>query len=293
MAPFGTKQISKAKSGAKQAAKKAQRAAPGTGTAKKQASKAASSAGSQVRKVANAAASAGQRLGGVGYRKFEGDALWLPNTERPPHLDGSLPGDRGFDPLGLSKPSEYVQYSVDSLDQNKAQNKMGQFERQIKRNTRAPEVSGNSLAPYSEVFSLQRFRENELIHGRWAMLACLGCIWAELQTGVSWVEAGKVELDGAQYAGFSLPFDIWQLIWIEALAVGGAEIYRNREQDPDKRCYPGGYFDPLGLASDEKADRLKESEIKHGRLAMIAFLGYGVQALIFGEGVLGSLARAT
>ena len=43
-----------------------------------------------------------------------------------------------------------------------------------------------------QVFGLDRFRECELIHGRWAMLACLGCLWAELQTGVSWVEAGKV-----------------------------------------------------------------------------------------------------
>lgn len=37
----------------------------------------------------------------------------------------------------------------------------------------------------------------------------------------------------------------------------------------------GGAFDPLGLASegDSKAFRLKTAEIKHGRLAMIAFLG--------------------
>ena len=35
--------------------------------------------------------------------------LWLPNTARPAWLDGSLPGDRGFDPLGLSKPTEYIQ----------------------------------------------------------------------------------------------------------------------------------------------------------------------------------------
>lgn len=39
------------------------------------------------------------------------DGLWLPNTERPEWLDGSLPGDRGFDPLGLSKPTEYIQVS--------------------------------------------------------------------------------------------------------------------------------------------------------------------------------------
>ena len=38
-----------------------------------------------------------------------GDALWLPNTERPAWLDGTLPGDRGFDPLGLAKPAEYLQ----------------------------------------------------------------------------------------------------------------------------------------------------------------------------------------
>ena len=41
-------------------------------------------------------------------------------------------------------------------------------------------------------------------------------------------------------------------------------------------CAPmaGGPFDPLGLASNpEKAAGLKEAEIKHARLAMVAFLG--------------------
>jgi light-harvesting complex II chlorophyll a/b binding protein 4 len=85
--------------------------------------------------------------------------------------------------------------------------------------------------PYSEVFGLQRFRESELIHGvhpglvsqllpltlssptgRWAMLASLGALVAEQTTGVSWVDAGKVELDGASYAGLPLPFSITQLI---------------------------------------------------------------------------------
>ena len=44
-----------------------------------------------------------------------GDALWLPNTERPAWLDGSLPGDRGFDPLGLAKPAEYLQVGACKL----------------------------------------------------------------------------------------------------------------------------------------------------------------------------------
>jgi hypothetical protein len=57
--------------------------------------------------------------------------------------------------------------------------------------------------------------------------------------------------------------------------------------------FAGGYFDPLGLASgdDARAFKLKEAELKHGRLAMIAFLGFGVQALATGQGALGSLAK--
>ncbi len=53
------------------------------------------------------------------------------------------------------------------------------------------------------------------------------------------VDAGKVELDGASYAGLSLPFSITQLIWIEVILVGGAEFYRNGELDSEKRVYPG------------------------------------------------------
>jgi hypothetical protein len=63
---------------------------------------------------------------------------------------------------------------------------------------------------------------------------------------------------------------------LQALAVGGAELYRNTELDPVKRVYPGGVFDPLNFASEadpERAFRLKTAEIKHGRLAMVSFLG--------------------
>ena len=57
--------------------------------------------------------------------------------------------------------------------------------------------------------------------------------------GTCRVDAGKVELDGAQYLGFRIPLTISQLVWIEAILVGGAEIYRNRERDPETRLYPG------------------------------------------------------
>merc|ERR1712178_22666 len=31
------------------------------------------------------------------------EAAWLPGSDAPSHLDGTLPGDFGFDPLGLGK----------------------------------------------------------------------------------------------------------------------------------------------------------------------------------------------
>lgn len=216
--------------------------------------------------------------------------LWLPNTIRPSWLDGSLPGDRGFDPLGLARPVEFVQVDLDSLDQNKAVNKKGKVIGAFKVTGDKPKQT--TLSPYSEVFGLQRFRETELIHGRWAMLATLGALVGEGVTGVSWADAGKVELDGSQYFGLDLPFSITQLIWIEVLLVGGAEVYRNTELDTEKRIYPGGLFDPLNLIGPdaERSFKLKTAELKHGRLAMIAFLGFSVQAFSTGEGALSSLS---
>jgi light-harvesting complex II chlorophyll a/b binding protein 4 len=154
--------------------------------------------------------------------------------------------------------------------------------------------AGSSLQPYDDVFSLARFRENEVIHGRWAMLAALGVLVAEGATGVSWADATAVELEKASYLGLSLPFSATALAYINPILIGGAELYRNAETDPEKRCYPGGVFDPLGLASSGDADatfRLKEAELKHGRLAMLACLGFGVQQLAQGEGALGSLKK--
>eukprot|EP01023_Acetabularia_acetabulum_P016722 TRINITY_DN1826_c0_g2_i1.p1 TRINITY_DN1826_c0_g2~~TRINITY_DN1826_c0_g2_i1.p1 ORF type:complete len:266 (-),score=45.61 TRINITY_DN1826_c0_g2_i1:532-1329(-) len=242
-------------------------------------------------KSASKKASGTVRTGGAGYRKFGGDAMWLPNTSRPQWLDGSLPGDRGFDPLGLAQPAQYLQVDLDQNNINGAVNKAGVIVGSYQEASTMVSQE-NTLQPYKDVFGLERFRECELIHGRWAMLACLGCIVAEAATGVSWVEAGKIELDGAQYFNFNLPFSITQLVWIEAILVGGAEIYRNTELDTTKRCYPGGIFVPLKLASDdsERAFKLKEAEIKHARLAMVAFLGYAVQAGVTGQGALGSLA---
>ena len=73
---------------------------------------------------------------------------------------------------------------VDENDINAAANAKGSVEGVFTADSDI--VSENKFAPYSEVFGLQRFRETELIHGRWAMLAALGVFVAEGNTGVSW-----------------------------------------------------------------------------------------------------------
>jgi len=115
--------------------------------------------------------------------------LWYPGAISPDWLDGSLVGDYGFDPFGLGKPAEYLQFDIDSLDQNLAKNLAGDV---IGTRTEAADAKSTPFQPYSEVFGIQRFRECELIHGRWAMLATLGALSVEWLTGVTWQDAGKV-----------------------------------------------------------------------------------------------------
>lgn len=91
----------------------------------------------------------------------------------------------------------------------------------------------------------------------------------------NWFDAPLPLVQGghATYFGAEVPFDLGTLAAIEFVLIGGAEALRAGGEG-DKSAYPG--FDPAGL-SKSNLDEKKTKEIKNGRLAMLAFVGFVAQ----------------
>eukprot|EP00879_Flechtneria_rotunda_P000466 GHRR01000567.1.p1 GENE.GHRR01000567.1~~GHRR01000567.1.p1 ORF type:complete len:268 (+),score=84.06 GHRR01000567.1:122-925(+) len=196
------------------------------------------------------------------------DQLYFASESALQYLDGTLPGDFGFDPLGL-------------LD---------------------PVNSGGFVTP-------EWLRYSEVIHARWAMLGAAGCIAPEILGAagvgpqVRWFETGVIPPLGTYDKYWTDPYN---LFFIEVIAMQFAELRRWQDYrypgsqskqyflglekvfggsgDP---AYPGGPFFNLfnmGAKSEAEMKDLKLREIKNGRLAMLAVLGYGAQAVLTGKG---------
>eukprot|EP00183_Erythrolobus_madagascarensis_P007051 CAMPEP_0185843666 /NCGR_PEP_ID=MMETSP1354-20130828/89_1 /TAXON_ID=708628 /ORGANISM="Erythrolobus madagascarensis, Strain CCMP3276" /LENGTH=171 /DNA_ID=CAMNT_0028543197 /DNA_START=312 /DNA_END=827 /DNA_ORIENTATION=- len=131
----------------------------------------------------------------------------------------------------------------------------------------------------SDVLNLKYLRASELKHGRICMLATLG-----------WVVQEIVHLPGdvfsekhALAAIYKVPFAGWVQI-IAAISICELVTFKATYDDDAK---PGDFgFDPLNMGKPEVMEKFELNEIKNGRLAMMGFMGFLVQQMVTGQGVI-------
>jgi hypothetical protein len=133
---------------------------------------------------------------------------------------------------------------------------------------------------------VNRYREAEITHGRVGMLASAGFIVQEKFHPLFSGDGGPAIDQIPQ-----LPIWLWAVM---AGGIGAAEAFRIsiafRELDGDKAetALRPGYvpgelgFDPLGLAPEDPAEfaEMKEKELAHARLGMIAAAGFLAQEAV-------------
>jgi light-harvesting complex I chlorophyll a/b binding protein 3 len=197
------------------------------------------------------------------------DTLFFASEQSLSYLDGTLPADYGFDPLGLSDPegqggfmtAEWLRYS------------------EVIHSRFAMLGAAGIIAP--------------------EILAYAGVI-PQTVDEVTWFKTGVIPPAGTYDKFWADPYT---LFFIEVIAFQFAELrrwqdYRNPgsqgkqyflglEQvlkgsgDP---AYPGGPFFNLFNLGKTNIKELQTKEIKNGRLAMIAVFGFGAQAVLTHEG---------
>lgn len=212
-------------------------------------------------------------------QKARNDSVWY-GQERPrwlgpipydypAHLTGELPGDYGFDIAGLGK----------------------------------------------DPTAFQKYFNFEILHARWAMLASLGVVIPEILDLVGafhfaepvWWRVGYSKLKGDTLDYLGIPGlhlagsqGVIVIAICQALLMVGPEYARYCGIEaleplgiylPGDINYPGGaLFDPLNLSKDPVTfEELKVKEIKNGRLAMVAWLGFYGQAAFTGKGPIQNL----
>ena len=202
-------------------------------------------------------------------------AEWIPGAMAPSYLDGSLPGDRGFDPAALV-PLARTGTKYDTSPWKKQDRK----------------YAVNMMSKYEAKRKVAWMREAEIKHGRLAMVAAVGWPVSEM------LDSGIANLfglpDGLAASGGRAPsllngglFENWPFLLLVAIGISALEL---KTLDNVEGLTPEGYtagdlgFDPLNLR--EKRADMPLIEIKHCRLAMLAIVGDVVQEAVYGKPVI-------
>ena len=153
--------------------------------------------------------------------------------------------------------------------------------------------------PGSDPELLKWFAQAELMHARWAMLGVSGILIPEFldKIGIiddfSWYDAGARKYFTDTTTIFLVQLALMGWVegrrWADMLNPGCVDIepkLPHKENPVPDVGYPGGlWFDPLmwGRGSPEPVMVLRTKEIKNGRLAMLAFVGFLFQAIYTGK----------
>lgn len=140
---------------------------------------------------------------------------------------------------------------------------------------------------------LINYREAEIKHGRLAMLAAVGWPISELaDKSIAKTFGLPAVLDSSDRAPSILNGGLGKIspvYWIVCLAAAAAiDLYGIQKSKNDPAYFPGKLgFDPLGLYPKDEAGqrRMELTEIKNGRLAMIAITAFAVQEFVTKFGV--------
>jgi light-harvesting complex I chlorophyll a/b binding protein 2 len=176
--------------------------------------------------------------------------LWYPGGDSPSYLDGSLPGDYGFDPLGLGSDPELLKWFVQAELQNARWAMLA--------------VAGIIIPEFFTKIGILNVP--------------------------AWNVAGAAEYFAGAPTLFAVTLILFHFVevrrWQDIRYPGSVNedpIFKGNKVTGKDVGYPGGFpFNPLGFAADAKSEKeLRQKEIKNGRLAMVAFAGFLAQSKVY------------